>query len=110
MRSFVWERCCHGTPAVFPCTETNSALTCRLQFSNNISIEGGFPMKALSLLLSFVLLTGFAVAQRRPTIFPPGRIVDLSYPFDSATVYSPTAQSFQLEKDFEGITDKRYFY
>ncbi|MDQ6654064.1 MAG: cyclase family protein [Acidobacteriota bacterium] len=67
-------------------------------------------MKALSLLLSFALITGFAVAQRRPTIFPPGRIVDLSYPFDSATVYWPTAQSFQLEKDFEGITDKGYFY
>ena len=67
-------------------------------------------MKTLSLLLSFALLTGFAVAQRRPTIFPPGRIVDLSYPFDSATVYWPTAQSFQLEKDFEGITDKGYFY
>lgn len=67
-------------------------------------------MKALSLLLSLALVTGSAVAQRRATIFPRGTIVDLSYPFDSSTVYWPTAQSFQLEKDFEGITDKGYFY
>jgi kynurenine formamidase len=67
-------------------------------------------MKALSLLLSLALFTAFVAAQQRSTVFRPGIIVDLSYPFDSATVYWPTAQSFQLEKDFEGITDKGYFY
>lgn len=73
-------------------------------------------MKGLALLLAFALVAGFAATvadagvQRRPTSFPSGTIVDLSYPFDSGTVYWPTAESFHLEKDFEGITDKGYYY
>lgn len=42
--------------------------------------------------------------------FPPGKIVDLSHAFDSETVYWPTADPFRLEKDFEGVTEKGYFY
>jgi kynurenine formamidase len=38
------------------------------------------------------------------------RIVDLSYPFDSSTVYWPTAETFKLETDFEGQTEKGYYY
>jgi kynurenine formamidase len=38
------------------------------------------------------------------------RIVDLTYPFDSDSVYWPTAETFKLETDFEGVTDKGYFY
>ena len=38
------------------------------------------------------------------------RIVDLSHPFDEQTVYWPTAEGFKLKKDFEGQTDKGYFY
>jgi kynurenine formamidase len=62
-------------------------------------------MKRLALQLAFVLITSFVIAdaQRRSVGFPSGTIVDLSYPFDSATVYWPTAESFHLEKDFEGI-------
>jgi len=41
---------------------------------------------------------------------PTGRIVDLTYPFDSDSVYWPTAENFKLETDFEGVTDKGYFY
>ncbi len=67
-------------------------------------------MKCLGLLLSCVLLSSGAMAQRRNAVFPLGRLVDLSYPFDANTVYWPTAGSFRLEKDFEGITDKGYFY
>src|SRR5882762_11455137 len=69
-------------------------------------------MKRLALQLAFVLITSFAMAdaQRRTIGFPSGTIVDLSYPFDSSTVYWPTAESFHLEKDFEGITDKGYYY
>lgn len=40
----------------------------------------------------------------------PKHIVDLTYPFDATTVYWPTAQGFKLETDFEGVTDKGYFY
>ena len=39
-----------------------------------------------------------------------GKLVDLSHPFDADTVYWPTAEGFRLEKDFEGVTDKGYFY
>jgi kynurenine formamidase len=71
-------------------------------------------MKRLSLLLSLALISGFATAavhaQRRTAGFPAGTIVDLSYPFDSSTVYWPTAETFQLEKDFEGTTEQGYYY
>lgn len=71
-------------------------------------------MKRLGLLLSLALLMGFATsvthAQPRTAGFPSGRIVDLSYPFDSLTVYWPTAETFKLEKDFEGTTEQGYYY
>ena len=70
-------------------------------------------MKPFGLLLSLALVTGFATfthAQRRTAGVPSGTIVDLSYPFDSATVYWPTAETFQLEKDFEGTTEQGYYY
>lgn len=67
-------------------------------------------MKALMLMLSFVLVTATAVGQRRGTVFPSGTIVDLSHAFDSQTVYWPTAQPFHLEKDFEGVTEKGFYY
>jgi len=62
--------------------------------------------------LSLLLLLLFAVpvmAQRTPSL-PAGRVVDLSYPFDANSVYWPTAEPFKLETDFEGVTDKGYFY
>ena len=61
---------------------------------------------------SLLLLLIFAVpvmAQRKPSL-PAGRIVDLSYAFDANSVYWPTAEPFKLETDFEGVTDKGYFY
>jgi kynurenine formamidase len=67
-------------------------------------------MKGLSVLLSLTLFVSVAVAQRRGPAFPSGRMIDMSYPFDSSTVYWPTAESFHLEKDFEGITDQGFYY
>lgn len=71
-------------------------------------------MKRLAFLLSFALVAGFAVAhavaQQPPSRFPSGTIVDLSYPFDSSTVYWPTAETFHLEKDFEGIAAGGFYY
>jgi kynurenine formamidase len=67
-------------------------------------------MKALAFMLSFVLVTTAAVGQRRSAVFPAGPVVDLSYPFDSETVYWPTAEAFHLEKDFEGVTEKGFYY
>ena len=67
-------------------------------------------MKVLSILLSLLVVTGMAVAQHRANSFPNGRVIDLSYPFGSDTVYWPTAEPFKLEKDFEGTTDKGFYY
>ncbi len=67
-------------------------------------------MKALMFMLSFVLVNVVAVGQRRSAVSLSGTIVDLSYAFDSDTVYWPTAEAFQLEKDFEGVTEKGFYY
>ncbi len=65
-------------------------------------------MRHLSLLL-FVIFAAPVMAQRVP-VLPAGRVVDLSHPFDANTVYWPTAEGFKLDTDFEGMTDKGYFY
>lgn len=61
-------------------------------------------MRYLALTLVFVVLIPFI--QKRPS----QRVVDLSYSFDETSVYWPTAETFKLETDFEGVTDKGYFY
>lgn len=66
-------------------------------------------MKCLSFLLLMVLIVP-AAAQRRPPVIPTDRIVDLTHAFDASSVYWPTAEAFKLETDFEGDTDKGYFY
>src|ERR1043166_6432668 len=66
-------------------------------------------MKCLHLLLLFLVLAVPAVAQQSGA-FPPGRVIDLTYAFDANSVYWPTAEQFKLETDFEGVTDKGYFY
>jgi len=71
-------------------------------------------MKGPALLISLALFTGLttnlSIAQRRVINISSGTVVDLSYSFDASTVYWPTAESFHLEKDFEGTTDKGYYY
>jgi kynurenine formamidase len=47
---------------------------------------------------------------QKSLVLPPDRIVDLTYAFDANSVYWPTAEQFKLETDFEGMTDKGYFY
>lgn len=80
-------------------------------------------MKKLFILSLAILLSSFlflGCSETTPTqipiqpqtqhIFPNGKIIDLTHTFDSETNYWPTAEIFKLEKDFEGITDKGYFY
>ena len=62
------------------------------------------------LLLLLLLFFALPVMAQRTPLLPAGRVIDLSYPFDQNTVYWPTAESFKLETDFEGVTDKGYFY
>jgi kynurenine formamidase len=65
-------------------------------------------MRCLTLLLFLFLVV--PVMAQRPAGFPSGRVVDLTHAFDESTVYWPTAQPFKLETDFEGMTDKGYYY
>jgi kynurenine formamidase len=65
-------------------------------------------MRRLSLLL-FLVFAVPVMAQRVP-VLAGDRVVDLSHPFDANTVYWPTAEGFKLDTDFEGMTDKGYFY
>src|SRR5215211_4814677 len=65
-------------------------------------------MKLLRILL-FVILAVPVMAQK-PTSLPLDRVIDLTHAFDASTVYWPTAQGFKLETDFEGMTDKGYYY
>jgi kynurenine formamidase len=65
---------------------------------------------SLVLFASFALITRDALGQRRNLEFPAGAILDLSYPFDTETVYWPTAETFRLEKDFEGNTEQGFYY
>jgi kynurenine formamidase len=66
-------------------------------------------MKCLHLLV-FVLILAVPVVAQKPGAFPSGRVVDLTHAFDTNSVYWPTAQPFKLETDFEGMTEKGYFY
>jgi kynurenine formamidase len=66
-------------------------------------------MKCLHLIVIVLILAVPVVAQTSGG-FPSGRIIDLTYAFGADTVYWPTAEQFKLETDFEGVTDKGYFY
>ena len=39
-----------------------------------------------------------------------GRVVDLTWAFDADTVYWPTEEGFELEKEHDGLTPGGYFY
>src|SRR5215813_12448975 len=67
-------------------------------------------MRRLHLLLVLLLAISTYVAAQRRGDFTTGHIVDLTYAFDANSVYWPTAEQFKLETDFEGVTDKGYFY
>ena len=66
-------------------------------------------MKCLHLVVVVLSLVLPVMAQKSGA-FPSGRIVDLTYAFDANSVYWPTAEQFKLETDFEGMTEKGYFY
>jgi kynurenine formamidase len=62
------------------------------------------------LVLVFFCMLSVSFAQQKAPLVSTGTIIDLSYPFDSDSVYWPTAETFKLEADFEGVTDKGYYY
>jgi len=61
-------------------------------------------MKYLPLVL--ISLLSVLLFQTKPT----RKIVDLTYSFDAESVYWPTAETFKLETDAEGMTENGYYY
>lgn len=66
------------------------------------------------MLIAAVFLTACQPAAQDPVAppfaIPDGTVIDLSHPFDSDTVYWPTAEGFELKEDFEGFTDNGFYY
>ena len=74
-------------------------------------------MRRAHIMLALALLSASALSCKQAATPASGldlegsRIVDLSHAYDAETVYWPTAeQTFTLKKEFEGQTDKGYFY
>ena len=63
-------------------------------------------------ILAVSLLTAACSAPStpEPASFPGGELVDLSHPYDEATIFWPTSDRFRLEKTAEGITPGGYYY
>jgi kynurenine formamidase len=60
----------------------------------------------LGALIVCILLLG-CTPQPQPFT---GKVVDLSYAYDSTTIYWPTEKGFVFEKGFEGVTPAGFFY
>lgn len=78
----------------------------------------GMP-KASGVLALGGMLVGLALfalprPARRPSAqtlqLTPAKIVDLTYDFDSATIYWPNAKSFDWQKEFWGLSPRGYWY
>ena len=64
-------------------------------------------MKLAIVLSPFLFITALA---QQPLSITLGKLVDLSYAYDSTTIYWPTERGFIFEKGFEGITPGGWFY
>ena len=73
-------------------------------------------MRNLRFLFPLLVLASLSSCQRSRTLpegqllFDEGKLVDLTYPFDSTTVYWPTATPFKLETVHHGPTPAGFFY
>lgn len=68
-------------------------------------------MKKLFIFVLFVILfISCTKEQVQQTKAIKGKLVDLTYNYDTKTVYWPTAEGFKHDTVFYGINDKGYFY
>jgi kynurenine formamidase len=68
-------------------------------------------MKLRLLLLPLVLSACVSPGSEQGSpVWPDGDIIDLSYAYNDQTVYWPTAAGFEKTTDFEGMTEKGYWY
>ena len=65
-------------------------------------------MRTVTLLSAILLL--MAGCSDAPDYFFEGTIVDLTYSYDSTTVYWPTASGFSLQIDAKGWQEGGYYY
>ena len=42
--------------------------------------------------------------------FLKGHLVDLTHNYSTETIYWPTEEGFKLDKEFDGMTEKGYYY
>ncbi|PSR56288.1 cyclase [Adhaeribacter arboris] len=73
-----------------------------------LTLAGTHLRKNITLFLacSSLLLTGC----RRPSGFPEGEWIDLSYDLSAQTITWPTSEPFRLDTVSAGITEKGYYY
>ncbi|NNE69087.1 MAG: cyclase family protein [Rhodothermales bacterium] len=62
------------------------------------------------LVLALILVGCAPQATDPPAPFPGGTLIDLTHAFDTQTPYWPTADGFEMEIDFRGMTDGGYWY
>jgi kynurenine formamidase len=68
-------------------------------------------MRVLLCLTAFIVACQPSAPYREPSFsLPEGTVIDLSHAYDRDTIYWPTADGFELTSDFEGFTDKGYYY
>ena len=68
-------------------------------------MKNGWPFIGCLLLVFVSNLGSRALAQ-----LPKGKLIDLTHDYSRETIYWPTAEPFQLEKVFDGMTEKGYYY
>src|SRR5512139_2628689 len=57
-----------------------------------------------------VIVLLMAGCERREPLAFPEKVIDLTYAYDSTTIYWPTEKGFVFEKGMEGMTPGGYFY
>ena len=68
--------------------------------------------KTALISLIIVLIACQPPANQNPPqdTFPQGQWIDLTHSFDENTIFWPTAESFQLDTVFAGMTEDEYYY
>ena len=58
----------------------------------------------------FIVSILLVISCKEKSTFPNGTWVDLSYAYDSETIYWPTASGYKLDTVFDGTTEEGYYY
>ena len=68
-------------------------------------------MKKAIILSFIILLLACNTSTKEPNLpFPEGQWIDLTHDFDENTIFWPTAESFELDTVFAGMTEGGYYY